>query len=184
MIFTETSIDGAFLVDIRRIKDHRGFFARAWSAAEFGAVGLPTEFTDMNFSLSTRRGTIRGIHYQKPPHSEAKFVRCVSGSLYDVIIDLRPESPTYLKWAAYVIDSARYQAIFVPKGCAHGMQSLEDGTAALYMTSAAHHPASECGIRWNDPFFAIEWPYAESPVISDKDLSWPDCNPSEIRQSV
>jgi len=180
MIFTETSIDGALLVELKRMEDHRGFFARAWSAAEFADQGLPTHFPDVNFSLSTRKGTIRGLHYQKSPHEEAKFVRCVRGALYVVIIDLRPASPTFLKWAGFEIHASSYQAVFVPAGCAHGVQSLEDHTEMLYMVSACYQPAAEGGIRWDDPFFAIEWPDVERRTFSDKDLSWPDFDPSVL----
>lgn len=174
MIFQETSIPGAWLVDLTRIEDHRGFFARAWSAAEFSEMGLPTHFPNINFSLSIRMGTIRGIHYQKTPHAEAKFVRCTRGALYDVIIDLRPDSPAYLQWAGFEIRADSHQAIFVPAGCAHGVKTLHDQTEMLYMVSACHHPEAEGGIRWDDPFFAIGWPDPERAIVSEKDLTWPD----------
>jgi dTDP-4-dehydrorhamnose 3,5-epimerase len=177
MIFTETSIHGAHLVDLRRMEDPRGFFARAWSSREFAEKGLETDYPDVNFSHSTRKGTIRGMHYQKAPHEEAKFVRCVRGALFDVIIDLRPASPTYLKWAGFEISASSYQAIYVPPGCAHGVQTLEDNSEMLYMVSACYQPGAEGGIRWDDPFFGIEWPDVGQRIISDKDLAWPDFQP-------
>lgn len=178
MTFKETSIDGAFLVDLKRIGDERGFFARAWSSSEFAEMGLETVYPDVNLSLSTRRGTIRGLHYQKHPHAEAKFVRCVKGALFDVIVDLRPQSPTYLKWAGFEIRASDHRAIYVPAGCAHGVQSLEDDTEMLYMVSACHHPESEAGIRWDDPFFGIEWPDVGPRTVSEKDGAWPDFDPA------
>jgi dTDP-4-dehydrorhamnose 3,5-epimerase len=182
MIFTETSIHGAYLVDLKRMEDHRGFFARAWSASEFAEKGLPTHFPDVNFSHSAHKGTIRGMHYQKAPHEEAKFVRCVRGALFDVIIDLRPDSPTFLQWAGFEISASSYQAIFVPAGCAHGVQSLEDDTEMFYMVSATYQPAAEAGIRWDDPFFPIAWPDVGRRIVSDKDLSWPDFDPASLKR--
>lgn len=180
MRFTETPISGAWLVDLDRMEDERGFFARAWSAREFADRGLATVFPDVNFSLSTRKGTIRGMHYQKSPHEEAKFVRCVRGALFDVVIDLRPGSPTFLKWAGFEIRASEYRAIYVPPGCAHGIQSLEDHTEMLYMVSACYQPAAEAGIRWNDPFFGVEWPDVGERIVSEKDQSWPDFSNSEF----
>lgn len=178
MNFTETSIQGAYLVDLRRMEDHRGFFARAWSAREFAEKGLETGYPDVNFSFSTRKGTIRGMHYQKAPYEEAKFVRCVRGALFDVIIDLRPGSPTYLKWAGFEISASSYQAVYVPAGCAHGVQTIEDHSEMLYMVSACYQPGAEGGIRWDDPLFNIQWPDVGPRIVSDKDLSWPDFQPS------
>ena len=177
MIFNETPIPGAWLVNLKRMEDHRGFFARAWSAVEFEDMGLPTYFPDVNFSLSIRKGTIRGLHHQIAPHAEAKFVRCTRGALYDVIIDLRPESPTFLKWASFVIRADSHEAIFIPAGCAHGVKTLEEHTEMLYMVSTIYRPEAEGGIRWNDPFFAIDWPDPENAIVSEKDLTWPDFEP-------
>jgi dTDP-4-dehydrorhamnose 3,5-epimerase len=174
MTFTETIIPGAYLVDMTRIEDQRGFFARAWSAREFGEIGLPTEFPEINFSSSARKGTIRGLHYQRSPFEEAKFVRCVRGSLFDVVIDLRPGSPTLHQWVGLELSSAGHQAIYVPAGCAHGVQTLEDDTEMLYMVSTCYQPGAEAGIRWNDPFFGIEWPDVGQRIVSEKDQSWPD----------
>lgn len=178
MIFTETSIAGAYLVDMERMRDERGFFARAWSAEEFAEMGLEADFPVVNFSASERKGTIRGLHYQKAPHADAKFVRCVKGSLFDVVVDLRPESPTFRQWAGFEIRASEHRAIYVPAGCAHGVQTLEDHTEMLYMVSASYRPGAEGGIRWNDPFFGIEWPYCSERIVSDKDQLWPDYDPA------
>jgi dTDP-4-dehydrorhamnose 3,5-epimerase len=174
MIFTETAISGAYLVDLNRIEDERGFFSRAWSAREFAEHGLESDFPEINLSLSLERGTIRGLHYQKEPHAEAKFVRCIRGALFDVVVDLRPDSPTYMKWAGFEIRASTYRGIYVPAGCAHGVQTLEDRTEMLYMVSSCYHAASEAGIRWDDPLFGIEWPDVGQRIVSDKDRNWPD----------
>ena len=178
MIFTETSISGAYLVAMQRLEDERGFFARAWSSREFAEHGLETDFPEINFSSCVKKGTIRGLHYQKSPHAEAKFVRCVRGALYDVMIDLRPNSPTYHQWAGYEIRSSDQQGIYVPAGCAHGILSLEDNTEMLYMVSACYNGAAEGGLRWDDPAFDVEWPDVGSLIISEKDRTWPDYRPA------
>lgn len=178
MLFKETSISGAYLVDLKRIEDDRGFFARAWSSKEFEEMGLATSFPDVNFSLSIQKGTIRGFHFQKHPYEEAKFIRCVRGSLYEVMIDLRPDSPTYLKWAGYELRASDYKALYVPAGCARGVQTLEDNSEMLYMASVAYAPGSESGIRWNDPLFGVEWPDVGQRIISEKDQSWEDYQPA------
>jgi dTDP-4-dehydrorhamnose 3,5-epimerase len=178
MTFTKTSIGGLLLVDLNRIEDERGFFARVWSAREFGEQGLATEFPEINFSSSSRRGTIRGLHYQKAPHEEAKFVRCVRGALFDVVIDLRPGSPTYLQWLGFEIRADSHQGIYVPAGCAHGVQALEDDAEMLYMVSSCYNGAAEAGIRWDDPLFNIEWPDVGQRIVSEKDRSWPDFKPA------
>lgn len=180
MVFKETSIAGAYLVDLKRIEDDRGFFARAWSSDEFAGMGLATVFPQMNLSLSVRKGTIRGFHYQKSPHEEAKFIRCVRGALFEVMIDLRPDSPTYLKWAGFEIRASDYQALYVPPGCARGVQTLEDNSEMLYMASASYQPGAEAGIRWDDPFFGVEWPDVGQRIVSDKDQAWPDFVKPEV----
>lgn len=174
MTFSETSIAGTYLVDLERIGDSRGFFARAWSSAEFRNMGLVPDFPETNFSMSARKGTIRGFHYQKAPHQEAKFVRCVRGALFDVVIDLRADSPTFHQWAGFEIRASSYQGIYVPAGCAHGVQTLEDDTEMLYMVSACYQAGAEAGIRWNDPFFGVGWPDVGRRIVSEKDQSWPD----------
>lgn len=180
MIFTETAIAGAYLVELERLSDARGFFARAWSSEEFGRMGLETTFATINLSSSVRKGTIRGMHFQRPPHAEAKFVRCIKGALFDVMIDLRPDSPTFHRWAGFEIRASEYQAVYVPAGCAHGVQTLEDDTEMLYMTSAPFHAEAEGGIRWDDPFFGVAWPECGERTISEKDQSWPDYDPAKF----
>ena len=177
MIFTETLIHGVYLVDLERIEDPRGFFARAWSSREFGEMGLVTDFPEINFSSSARKGTIRGFHYQRAPHEEAKFVRCVRGALFDVVIDLRPDSPTLHQWVGFEIRASSHQAIYVPAGCAHGVQTLEDETDMLYMVSSCYQPGAEGGIRWDDPRFGVIWPNVGQRIVSEKDQSWPDYQP-------
>ena len=141
-------------------------------------MGLPTHFPVMNVSLSIRRGTIRSMHYQKAPQAEAKFVRCTRGALYDVIIYSRAQSPKFLKWAGFELRADSHQAIFVPAGCANGVKTLEDHTVMLYMVSVRYRQEAEGGIRWNDPFFAIDWPDPENTIVSEKDRAWPDFEPS------
>jgi len=177
MIFTPTVINGVFRVDVESAQDARGSFARAWSAREFAAMGLATDFPEINFSSSLRKGTIRGLHYQKSPHAEAKFVRCIRGALFDVVVDLRPGSSTLHHWAGFEIRASLRQAIYVPAGCAHGVKTLEDDSEMLYMVSACYQPGAEYGIRWDDPFFGIEWPDPGVQILSDKDRSWPDFQP-------
>lgn len=174
MTFTKTQIPGLVLVDLVRFEDERGFFARAWSSQEFAEQGLASEFTQVNISSNARKGTIRGLHYQKAPHEDAKFVRCIRGALFDVAIDLRPESPTYLQWAGFELSADSRRAIHVPAGCAHGIQALEDDTEMLYMVSASYNAAAEGGIRWDDPLFNVQWPDVGPKTISAKDRSWPD----------
>lgn len=174
MIISETSIPGAFTVDLKKIEDERGFFARAWSGDELAGLGIGTEVAQVNLSLSRHKGTIRGMHFQKAPHEEGKFVRCIRGSLFDVILDLRPDSPTRFQWVAFELSAANYRAVYVPPGCAHGVQTLEDNTEMLYMVSERYCREAEAGIRWDDPFFGIGWPDPESRHVSEKDMSWPD----------
>lgn len=174
MKFTETEIPGAWLIELDRIEDDRGFFARAWSEDELRDHGIDPTVVQINLSRSRHRGTIRGMHYQRSPHAEGKFVRCIRGALFDVLIDLRPDSPGFLRWAGYRLSADQHQALYVPPGCAHGFQTLEDDTEAFYMVSAPYCASAEGGIRWNDPRFGIEWPLADHPVLSDKDRGWPD----------
>lgn len=174
MKFIETGIEGAWLIELDRIEDERGFFARAWSREEFGARGIGPDFVQSNLSLSHSKGTIRGLHYQREPHAEGKFIRCIRGAIFDVILDLREDSPTRHQWVGFEISAANYRAVYIPPGCAHGFQTLEDSSEAFYMTSAPYCREAEGGVRWDDPRFGIRWPLAENPVLSDKDRSWPD----------
>ena len=174
MIFRETEIPGAFAIDLERREDERGFFARAWCADEFAAHGLSTRLVQANLSYNESAGTLRGMHFQRAPHEEAKLIRCTRGSLFDVIVDLRHGSPAFKRWTGVELSAENRRALYVPEGCAHGYQTLEDGTESLYLVSEFYAPDSEGGVRWDDPAFGIEWPDAESRTLSPKDAAWPD----------
>lgn len=177
MHFEPTPIEGAFLVDLDRRGDDRGFFARVFCAREFAAAGLAGQFVQINTSFSGRRGTLRGLHHQLPPAAEAKLVRCIQGALFDVVLDLRPASPSFRRWFGAELTAANRRMMYVPEGCAHGFLSLADGTETLYLASAFYQPDAERGIRFDDPAFAIDWPMA--PVdVSAKDRAWPDYRPA------
>jgi len=180
MIFTETPISGAFRVELEPHRDDRGFFARAWCREEFAAHDLSASFVQANLALSHEAGTLRGLHYQTAPHQEAKFFRCLRGAAYDVIVDLRPDSPTFLQWHAERLTATQRNALYVPEGCAHGYQTLEDDTELFYQVTAAYTPGAEQGIRYDDPAFEIEWPRSVT-ALSDKDRSWPNFEPEKIR---
>jgi dTDP-4-dehydrorhamnose 3,5-epimerase len=174
MIFTETNLQGAVVIDLEEIADERGFFARAFSKEEFEAAGLMASFVEANLSYTRRRGTIRGLHYQEPPFAEDKLFRCIRGSFVDVVVDVRPESSTYKQWTSVELSAGTRRMMYVPRGCANGYQALEDDTEALYWVSNVYAPEAERGIRWNDPTFEISWPEALNVILSDKDRSWPD----------
>lgn len=177
MIFTPTELDGAYVVDLEPREDERGFFARAWAQDEFGAHGLSTDVVQANIAFNRRKGTLRGMHFQREPHAEAKLVRCTRGALYDVIVDLRPGSPTQARWIGVELTADNRRMLYVPEGFAHGYQTLVDDTEAHYQVSAAYAPDAEGGVRWDDPAFGIEWPDPDPSVMSDKDRSWPDYRP-------
>ncbi len=177
MIFSETPIPGAYMIDLERRGDERGFFARAFCRNEFAEHGLETEFVQINNSLSRERGTLRGMHYQLAPAAEVKVVRCVRGALYDVILDLRPDSPSFGRWFAAELSAENRRMMYVPRGFAHGFLTLTEDCEAFYLVSAFYAPELERGVRWNDPRFAIEWP-AAPVVISDKDRNRPDFDPA------
>jgi dTDP-4-dehydrorhamnose 3,5-epimerase len=174
MQLTETSLPGAYVIDLEPIEDLRGFFARAWSARDLSSVGLESRIAECDVSFNTQRGTLRGMHFQRPPHAEVKLIRCIKGALYDVIVDLRTDSPTFRSWLGIELDDENRRMLYVPRGFAHGFQTLRDGTEVFYMISEGHVPGAAAGVRWNDPSFGIEWPIPEPTVISDKDRSWPD----------
>jgi dTDP-4-dehydrorhamnose 3,5-epimerase len=177
MIFTPTDLEGAFIVDIEPREDERGFFARAWAREEFEANGLSTEVAQANIAFNHRKGTLRGMHFQRPPHAEVKVVRCVRGALYDVIVDLRPESPTWKRWLGVELTADNRRMLYIPEGFAHGYQTLADATEAYYQVSEFYAPDAEGGVRWDDPAFGIEWPDPDPPVMSQKDRTWPDYGP-------
>jgi len=173
MLFHETPLVGAYLIEQERRGDARGFFARYFCENEFGAKGLETRFVQINNSLSAKAGTLRGLHYQLPPAAEVKVVRCVRGALWDVIVDLRPDSPTFKKWFGAELNAENRLMMYVPRGFAHAILTLSDDAEAIYLVSAFYGPEQERGVRWNDPAIGIEWPI--QPVeISDKDAKWPD----------
>lgn len=173
MKFTPTGIEGAWLVDLTPIEDDRGSFARLFCRASFEAQGLEGGIAQINNAVSVRRGTLRGLHYQLPPAAEAKTVRVTRGSIFDVVLDLRPRSATFGRWAGAELGAGTRRMMHVPAGCAHGLLTLEDDCEVLYLASAAYAPELERGIRWDDPRFGIEWPMVPS-VVSAKDRAWPD----------
>jgi dTDP-4-dehydrorhamnose 3,5-epimerase len=176
VIYEETSLAGAFVVHLEKHGDDRGFFARVFCAREFVEHGLVGRFVQVNNSLSAKRGTLRGLHYQLPPSAEAKLVRCIRGALHDMILDLRPESPTFGSTYGLELTSENRRMLYVPEGFAHGFVTLEDDTEALYLVTAEYDPEHERGIRWNDPAFAIEWPL-DPIIVSDKDANLPYFDP-------
>ena len=173
MRFTPLALSGAWLVELEPISDERGFFARTWCAREFAEHGLNPQLVQCNISYNARKGTLRGMHWQAAPHSEAKVVRCLRGSIYDVLVDLRSDSPTFKRWVGVELDAQRRQALYIPEQLAHGFQTLTPDTELLYQMSVIHHPESARGLPWDDPSLAITWPDALTPVMSAKDRNWP-----------
>lgn len=177
MLFHKTPLAGAYIIELEKRGDDRGFFARTFCINEFKNTGLITNIAQINNSLSVDQGTLRGMHYQLGPHAETKIVRCIRGALWDCIIDLRPNSPTFGKWLGETLSAENRKMMYVPKGFAHGLITLEPNTEAFYLVDEFYNPASERGIRWNDPKFAIRWP-AEPQVLSEKDSSHRDFDPT------
>jgi dTDP-4-dehydrorhamnose 3,5-epimerase len=171
--FTAAPIAGAFVVDIERMDDGRGFFARTFCRDEFAARGLRSSFVQCNLSSNPRKGTLRGMHLQAKPHEEAKLVCCTRGAVYDVIVDLRRESPTFRQWAAFELSAQNRRMLYVPEGLAHGFQALEDYTDLFYLMSESYQEDLARGVRWNDPAFAIRWPLS-APILSQRDAIYPD----------
>ncbi len=178
MIFTETRLKGAFIIEPERREDERGFFARTWCQREFEAHGLQVTWVQCNISYNREKGTLRGMHYQAAPHGEIKLVRCTMGMTYDVIIDLRPASPTFTQWIAVELSAENRRMLYIPEGFAHGFQTLAPHTEVFYQMSAFYAPAYARGVRWNDPLFGIEWPI-EVRSISERDKSFPDFTPGK-----
>ena len=177
MLFTETPLSGAYLIDLEKIGDDRGFFARVFCEQEFAGQGLVAHFAQVNNSLSADKGTLRGMHYQLEPHAETKLVRCIHGALWDVILDLRADSETFGRHFAAELSADNRRMMYVPKGFAHGFMTLQDDTEAFYFADEAYAPDAERGIRWDDPHFSIEWPL-EPQVLSDKDAGQRDFDPA------
>jgi dTDP-4-dehydrorhamnose 3,5-epimerase len=173
MLFTKTGLEGAWLVEPTPARDERGWFARTFCEKEFGAQGLETRFVQHSTSQNVSKGTLRGMHFQTAPHAEAKLVRCLRGAIWDVIIDLNVDSPTYRQWRGFELTADNVNQLYIPKGFAHGFQTLEDGCEIGYLISEFYAPGASTGVRWDDPVFAIQWPLPVS-VMSDKDRGWPD----------
>jgi dTDP-4-dehydrorhamnose 3,5-epimerase len=176
LIFTELALPGAFVIELEPRADERGFFARAFCVDEFRAHGLETDIRQANVSRNARKGTVRGMHYQRPPFAEVKMVRCVNGAIFDVIIDLRRDSPTYLQWIGVELSRDNRKMMYIPEGFAHGFQSLTDDSELFYMATQCYSPEHEAAVRWNDPRFAITWPLA-GVIVSPKDAAHPDFIP-------
>lgn len=172
MIFRETHLESVLLIDVDPIEDERGFFARSWCAREFGERGLRTSFVQENIGFNDRRGTLRGLHFQDPPHEEAKLVRCTSGAVWDVAVDLRRTSKTYCEWLGVELSADNRSMLYIPEGCGHGYISLSDNAEIRYLTSQFYAPEAAGGARYDDPAFAIEWP-VEVVLVSERDRTWP-----------
>jgi len=173
MKFQETRLHGVFEIHLEPISDERGFFARSWCQKEFEAHGLISTVSQCNVSFNVRKGTLRGMHYQAEPYQETKLIRCTRGAICDVVVDLRPESPTFRRWTALVLTSANRHMMYVPEGCGHGFLTLEAETEVFYQMSEFYNPQAARGVRWNDPAFQIDWP-GEVNVISERDRTYPD----------
>lgn len=176
MIFIPSKLSGAFVIHLEKRCDARGFFARSWCAREFAERGLKAEVAQVNVAYSRRRGTLRGLHFQLSPRAEAKVIRCTRGAIYDVIVDLRPSSPTYCQWLAVELTADNHQMLYAPPGVAHGYQTLCDDTEITYLTSEFYAPDFARGVRYDDPLFRITWPVPVT-AISDADQSWPPYQP-------
>ena len=173
MIFKGTGIGGAWVIEAERVEDERGFFARTWDAEQFAEHGLNPRLAQCSISYNRARGTLRGLHYQVAPNEEAKLVRCTAGAIFDVALDLRPESASFRRWFGVELSAENRRALYVPEGCAHGFLTLDDGCEVHYQISRSYTPEAAAGVRWNDPLFAIRWP-GEVVVINARDRSYPD----------
>ena len=171
MIFKETKLKGAYIIELEPLEDERGFFARSFCQKEFEEHGLNFRIVQCNLSYNRKKGTLRGMHYQVAPYEEAKLVSCIRGAMYDVIVDLRASSPTYCQWFAVELTAENYKMLYIPVGFAHGFQTLADNTTVFYQMSGFYHPECAGDVRWDDPAFGIEWPIKHL-VISSKDQSY------------
>lgn len=172
MIFTATPLAGAYSVDLDRKEDERGFFARSFCQAEFAALQLPTQVLQCNVSFNRLRGTLRGMHFQREPKAEAKLVRCTRGAIFDVLVDVRPASPTYCRWYGAELTAENGRALFIPEGFAHGFQTLADDSEVFYQMFALYSPEHAAGVRWDDPAFGISWPLPVSSM-AERDRNYP-----------
>ena len=173
MKFTETPIGGVLLIDLDPIEDERGFFARTYCEEEFRRLGLEPHIAQSSMSWNARSGTVRGMHYQRDPHGEVKLVRCTSGAVHDIVIDLRRESPTFRRWFGADLTARNRRMLYIPQGIAHGYQSLENETEIIYSMSTPYCPEAAAGVRWDDPAFAVRWPL-DVTVIAERDRTYPD----------
>ena len=174
MIFTETRLKGAYIIELKPIYDERGFFVRTWCQKKFADHGLNTSFVQSNLSFNKKKGMVRGMHYQAPPFEEAKLVKCIRGAIYDVIIDLRPKSETFKQWISVILSEKNQKILYVPEGFAHGFQTLEDQTEVWYQMSEFYHSECAAGVRYDDPAFGITWPIMDGVIISTKDQAYRD----------
>jgi dTDP-4-dehydrorhamnose 3,5-epimerase len=174
MTFLETPLPNVWLIESELLQDERGYFTRFYCEEEYRARGLTSTFVQGSVSFNLRKGTLRGMHWQADPHGEAKLVRCTRGAIYDVVLDVRSESPTYGRWHAVHLSADAHRSVFVPVGCAHGYQTLTDATEVTYEISVPYVAGSARGIRWDDPKFGIRWPKCESRTLSARDSSFPD----------
>jgi len=181
MLFTQTDLQDAYIVEPEKLNDDRGYFARTWCQREFQERNLDANLVQCSISFNKKKGTLRGMHLQLPPSSETKLVRCTRGAIYDVIIDLRLDSTTYLQWIAITLTAENSKALYIPKGFAHGFQTLEDNTEIFYQMSDFYSPTGAIGFRWNDPIFKIQWA-EEISVISERDQQYKDYTPAMITQ--
>ncbi len=179
MIFTGIRLGGSFVIDLERHEDERGFFARSWCHEEFEKRGLTARIVQCGVSFNRKRGTIRGMHYQVSPYAEAKLIRCTRGAIYDVVIDLRQGSPTFLQWEAVTLTEDNHRMVYVPEEFAHGFQTLQDNTEVIYQMSEPYRPEYARGVRWDDRLFDIRWPEG-ARIISERDRSFPDFSPEVI----
>ncbi len=184
MIFQETHLKGAYIIELKKLEDDRGFFARAWCQKEFEEHGLTARLVQCNLSFNPKKGTLRGMHYQVAPYEETKLIRCTKGAIFDAIIDLRPASPTYKSWFGAELTEENRKMLFVPEGFAHGYLTLVDHSEVFYQVSEFYQPGAESGLRWNDPAINIQWPLRGPMIISSKDRSWPDFHSSSLRAAM
>ena len=179
MIFHSTPLQGGYLIELEKIGDERGYFARTWALHEFTERGLDPTLAQCNTSFNYKQGTVRGMHYQLPPYGEVKLVRCTRGAIFDVMIDLRPDSPSFLGWYGAELSAENGRTLYIPRGFAHGFQTLSDDAEIFYMNSTAYEASAQRGARWNDPLFAIEWPLSAT-TINQRDANYPDSRPEDF----
>lgn len=174
MVFAETALKGVLVIEPERLEDERGFFARTFCYHEFEAHGLNPQVVQCSTSFNKKKGTLRGMHYQVAPYGEVKVVRCTAGAIYDVAVDLRPDSLTYKQWVAAELTEDNRRALYIPVGCAHGFQTLVDDAEVYYQISEFYHPEAAKGVRWDDPAFGVQWPLRKGPIVSERDRSYAD----------